>query len=90
MTLEDEIEEAAHHTLTDQQIGGPLEILKVLIVSLLGSIEYILHQDHSPIEGLPILRFVHQLSHNKLHHSPLQRLKPVALATVFRGQQLPH
>jgi hypothetical protein len=68
----DEIKEALHDILTDQQVGNSLEVFKVLVVRLLGGVEDFLHKDHDSIEEVFILYPVEHLMNRVLNDTTLE------------------
>lgn len=74
--------------MIDQQIGHPLEVLKVLVVGLLGSVEYLLNKYHDTIEEILVLDLGEHLLDSMLDDASLECLVGVEPGLVFGGEQL--
>lgn len=88
IATEDDIEESLHDVVIDQQIGHPLEVLKVLVVGLLGSVEYLLDEDHHAIEEILVLDLGEHLLDGMLDDAPLESLVGVEPGLILGGEQL--
>lgn len=74
--------------MIDQQIGHPLEVLKVLVVGLLGSVEYLLNEYHHAIEEILVLDLGEHLLDGMLDDASLECLVGVEPGLVLGGEQL--
>lgn len=85
---EDHVEEALHDVLVDQQVGDSLEVLKVLVVGLLGSVEDLLDEDHHSVEEVLVLDLGEHLLDGILDDPSLEALVGVEAGLVLGGEEL--
>lgn len=84
----DHVQKSLHDVVIDEQVGNSLEVLKVLIVRLLGSVEYFFDKYHHAIEEVLILNLGEHLFYRVLDDAALESLVGVEPGLVFGGEQL--
>lgn len=83
---EDHVEESLHDVMVDQQIGHPFEVLKILVVRLLGSVEDFLNKDHHTIEEILVLNLGKHFLDRMLDDPSLESLVGVEPGLVLGGE----